>query len=71
LSSRYLQENIINRIENLDTLSVLDTLNLSTNAISKIENLAPCTRLNTIVIANNKIKTVDDVKGLLDCPSLR
>jgi len=52
-------------------LSVLDTLNLSTNAISKIENLAPCTRLNTIVIANNKIKTVDDVKGLLDCPSLR
>ena len=36
---RFLQQNLIHQIENLDHLQYLDTLNLSHNQISHLENL--------------------------------
>ena len=37
--SRYLQQNLLSKLENLEHLEFLDTLNVSNNTISKIENI--------------------------------
>ena len=42
----YLQDNIIEKLENLDKLKELEYLNLAVNSIQKIENLEKCESLN-------------------------
>lgn len=39
---RYLQQNVIKNLENLEKLQILDTLNVSNNIIPKIENIGKC-----------------------------
>ena len=41
----YLQDNIIEKLENLDKLKELEYLNLAVNSISKIKNLEKCESL--------------------------
>jgi len=51
----------------------LYALNLSDNLLEKIENLGNLTKLETIQLKRNRIGRnggVDDVLGLLECPSL-
>jgi dynein assembly factor 1 len=66
----YLQENLIETIENLESQVLLDTINLSQNYIKKIENLGHMKELKTLLLAKNRVKTLDDVAGVLDVPSL-
>ena len=40
----YLHQNLIRKIENLEPLQELDTLNLSHNMVSVLENLSECRR---------------------------
>ncbi len=43
-----MQENLINKIQNLEFMPQLSNLNLSDNCIKKIENLDKNPRLNTL-----------------------
>jgi hypothetical protein len=70
LRALYLQKNFIREMAGLDALVNLDQLNLSNNAITKVTGLATLTRLSTLQLANNRLATVDDLRGLLACPSL-
>ena len=45
LVCRFLHQNLIKRIENLDHLQYLDTLNLSHNHISRLANLSEMIRV--------------------------
>ena len=47
---RYMQENCITKMENLETMVLLDTLNLDQNMIRKIEGLATLKQLNTLML---------------------
>eukprot|EP00795_Rhopilema_esculentum_P012763 gene12763-3495_t len=67
---RYLHQNLISKLENLEPLQFLDTLNVSNNIIEKIENISCIPKLNTLQIAHNRLKTADDLRHLLECHSV-
>ena len=71
MRSLYLQENLIEKIENLEHMPDLDLLNLSKNSIQSVENLACLPKLKTLLLGHNNIETLDDLQGLLECPSLQ
>lgn len=70
LRTLYLQENLIEQIENLDTLVELDTLNLSANSVKCISNLSMLPNLQTLQLKGNYLKSADDVRHVLQCPSI-
>ena len=65
-----MQQNLIRKIENLEPLKLLDTINLSNNFISKIENLSCCPVLNSLVISRNKLEKASDLEHLVECENL-
>ncbi|PFX17352.1 Dynein assembly factor 1, axonemal [Stylophora pistillata] len=67
----YLQQNIISKIENVEHLQQLDTLNVSNNTISKIENIGVIPKLSTLQISHNRLSTADDLRHLSECSNLR
>lgn len=60
--------------QGLETLCNLRTLNLNDNMIKSVSGLKGCTSLDTIYLKRNRIgcsnDNVEDLKGLLECPSL-
>ena len=60
----------ISVIEGIETLVFLDTLNISNNVVGTISGLGGCSMLTTLTMTHNRCKTADDVRGLLDCPTL-
>ena len=64
----YLQDNIIEKLENLDKLKELEYLNLAVNSISKIENLEKCESLKKLDLTMNFID-IEDLKESCDCLS--
>ncbi|GKT35335.1 Dynein assembly factor 1, axonemal like protein, partial [Aduncisulcus paluster] len=70
LKCLFLQENCITDIEGLDTCSELHTLNLANNQISKVTNLGKLTKLHTLNLSHNCLQSADDLRGLLECPSI-
>lgn len=72
MRSLYLQENLIEKIENLDVMPELVQLNLSDNLLKTIEGLENNKKLDSLYIKRNKIglNGLDDLKGLLECPAL-
>jgi len=67
---RYLQENCIKKIENLDHLTKLATLNLAQNFVTKVEGLGNC-KISTLNLKKNRIQTMEECVGLLECKELR
>lgn len=67
---RYVQQNCLMRISNLEGLEVLDTLNISNNRISVIENLACCTQLRTLIATHNNLESVQSVEHLAECKGI-
>ena len=61
---------MLRKIEGLDELSNLVTLNISHNQISKIENLAGCTSLNSLEMSHNHLLSMASMDGLKECPSI-
>jgi dynein assembly factor 1 len=70
LRTLYMQENLIDKIENLESQTILDSLNLGQNNVSKIENLGHMDGLQTLQLKNNQLRTADDIRGVLECPSI-
>ncbi|OHT14903.1 hypothetical protein TRFO_14698 [Tritrichomonas foetus] len=70
LSTLYLQDNLIENIEGVDELVSLETLILSHNYIESVSGLDKCVKLNTIELDHNHIRSVQQLNGLLECPSL-
>eukprot|EP00941_MAST-03F_sp_MAST-3F-sp1_P004701 g4701.t1 len=70
MRSLFLQENLIEKMEGFDGMPNLDTLNLNQNYISCIENIGHLTKLRTLCVGANRLKSPDDIRGLLDCPSI-
>ena len=64
----YLQDNIIEKLENLDKLKELEYLNLAVNSISKIENLEHCESLNKLDLTMNFVD-IEDLKTSVECLS--
>jgi len=68
----YLQENLIKKIENIDHMKELRTLNLTDNMINRVSGLKGCDTLSTLLLKRNRIgyKGLDDLKDVLECPSI-
>ncbi|KXS09247.1 outer arm dynein light chain 1 [Gonapodya prolifera JEL478] len=66
----YLHQNVIERMENLNTLVNLDSLSLGNNLIHKIEGVGRLTNLKTLQLPSNHLKTADDLRGVLECPTI-
>ena len=64
----YLQDNIIEKLENLDKLKELEYLNMAVNSISKIENLEKCESLKKLDLTMNFVD-IEDLKESCDCLS--
>ena len=64
----YLQDNIIEKLENLDKLKELEYLNLAVNSVSKIENLEKCESLNKLDLTMNFVD-IENLKESCDCLS--
>lgn len=64
----YLQNNIIEKLENLDKLKELEYLNLAVNSIQVIENLENCESLNKLDLTMNFID-IESLKQSCDCLS--
>ena len=64
----YLQDNIIEKLENLDKLKELEYLNLAVNSIQKIENLEKCESLNKLDLTMNFVD-IENLKESCDCLS--
>ena len=67
-----MHENMIEKIEGLDTMSDLRCLNLSDNLITYVSGLGNLVNLDSIQLKRNRIgkNGIEDVIGLLECPSL-
>lgn len=59
-------DNQIAKVENLDALVNLETLDLSFNRISKIENLEKLTKLKTLFFVHNKITKIEGLDTLTE-----
>ncbi|KAL1495266.1 hypothetical protein AB1Y20_017126 [Prymnesium parvum] len=66
----YLQHNCLRKIDNLHHCPLLATLQLSNNMLPRIENLSCLRGLSTLQIANNNLTCADDLRHLLECPSI-
>lgn len=66
----FLQENMIEEIRNLDNVPLLDSLNLADNQLRRISGLSKLGNLKTLQLARNRLSTPDDLRGLLECPSI-
>lgn len=70
----YLQNNIIDKIENLTKLKELEYLNVAVNCISKIEGLDKCESLNKLDLTMNFVDFEDfkeSVEHLARCKNLK
>jgi Leucine-rich repeat (LRR) protein len=67
---RYLNNNFISEIENLENNVELSILNLSGNRIKKIQGLGSLEKLGNLYLDKNLIETIDDLEKLLECPSI-
>ena len=72
MKSLYLQENIIEKMENLYVMPELVQINLSDNLFKTIEGLGELKKLDTLYCKRNKIgiNGISDLVGLLECPTL-
>jgi len=72
LRALYIQENMFDKIENLNHLKDLHYLNLNDNYIKTIENLSDMPNLGTLQIKKNKIgkNGLSDWMGLLDLQTI-
>lgn len=64
----YLQNNIIEKLENLNKLKELEYLNVALNNISKIENIEGCESLKKLDFTVNFID-VEDLEDSVACLS--
>src|SRR5690349_33304 len=69
-SLRYLQQNMIEKLEGLESLDELDTLNVAENYIDKIENISSLPKLHTLQINRNVLNSVDSIEHLRHCTNL-
>eukprot|EP00494_Astrolonche_serrata_P023832 UN24090 len=70
LRSLIMENNCISEITNLEFASELDTLNLNNNMLTDISGLSKCIKLQTLSVKKNQIRTYENLKGLLECPSI-
>lgn len=71
MRSLFLQQNLIKKIEGLDTLVNLCVLNISHNNITKIENLSHNKELTSLNLNRNNIKgTTNSIILLHECKSI-
>ncbi len=70
VSPSYLQENSFTHIAHLSSLTLLNSLNLNQNGITSISGLSTLTNLNTLLLQRNKLCDVEQMQGLVECPSI-
>uniref|UniRef100_A0A3P8UP18 EGF-like and EMI domain containing 1 n=1 Tax=Cynoglossus semilaevis TaxID=244447 RepID=A0A3P8UP18_CYNSE len=58
------------KLENLDHMQELCTLNVSNNCIQRIENISCLPNLSTLEITHNKLKSVEDIQHLSQCSAI-
>jgi hypothetical protein len=66
----YAHQNCLKTIENLEHCPQLATLQLNNNMIRSISNLSCLGSLSTLQLANNQLTTCDDLRHLLECPTI-
>ena len=64
LRSLVLAFNNISKLENLESLTKLEHLDVSHNALRRIENLAGLSRLNAILLSDNKLFRLEDLNAM-------
>lgn len=71
LEELYLAENKIEKVENLQTLKKLKTLDISFNYISRLENLEELPILEELWVTHNKIHDFADFEHIRDLKALK
>jgi len=66
----YIQQNLIEKIENLQHCKMLAVLNLESNRIKKLENLDCLEHLETLHIGKNCLSTYDSLVHLINLKKL-
>ena len=71
LRNLYLHNNKLEKIEGLNFLTNLTTLNLSSNAIGMLNpgSLSCLPNLHTLLLSRNKLRTAEDIEELSKCSS--
>ena len=71
LRNLYLHNNKLEKIEGLNSLTNLSTLNLSSNAIGMLSpgSLSCLPNLHTLLLSRNKLRTAEDIEELSKCSS--
>jgi Leucine-rich repeat (LRR) protein len=67
---RYLQQNLISKIENLEMLDNLDTLTLSENMLTDLNNASKIPKLHSLQVNQNHLHNLEDIQDLRDCANL-
>lgn len=65
-----LLENNISKIENLENLINLKSLNLSSNQITRIENIENLLQLQTLNLSSNQISKIETIESLINLKDL-
>jgi Leucine-rich repeat (LRR) protein len=65
-----LYDNLIHRIQNLDDLENLTSLDLSYNKIKHIKNIGHLKKVREIFFVQNGISRIEELDGLVDLVSL-
>lgn len=63
-----MHNNLIEKIENLDELTNLSTLNISGNRIKDFSGISNLKQLTHLYAEKNNIENVESIKPVLDCP---
>jgi len=66
----YAHQNCFKTIENLHVVPQLTSLQLSNNMITSLSGLSSLRKLSTLQIANNYLTSADDIRHLIEIPSI-
>ena len=66
----FVQQNMLYRLEGVDVLPNLDTLNVSNNNLTHLDVIGRCSKLATLICTQNKLATLESVSELEACKGL-
>ena len=66
-----MQQNCLVRLDGLEKLPQLDTLNVSSNRLEALHNLQGCVALHSIIASNNQLASAESLAALAGCLTLQ
>ena len=61
---------MIHKLDGLEQIENLNTLNVSSNNLEELANISKCQQLETLICTNNKLDRKDSLEPLRECANL-